>query len=183
MGLYDCHRHYLRRPYWKSLSSDQRCPWFFQGSGNMQNYIFSLGLNSVETLDFSMDFSTCHYNNSKPCGGCCPSQSEHVGNQVSGNILVCLMIFCRESDYFYQRCTWKILLWEIERGQVSGRVPQSACIIVNWIACNSGKPGYSQSRYIRLFLYIIKYYSVLPGKKLMYNWCTNPILMYNRNSF
>ena len=50
----------------------------------MQNYIFSLGLNSAETLDFSMDFSTCHYNNSKPRRRRSPSKSQYICHKICG---------------------------------------------------------------------------------------------------
>ena len=42
-------------------------------------------------------------------------------NSIKGGIV---SRFFRK-HYFYQRCTWKILLWEIKGSKVSGRIPQS----------------------------------------------------------
>lgn len=58
----------------------------------MQNYIFSLGLNSAETLDFSMDFSTCHYNNSKPRRRCRPPKPQNIGDDICSNMFFGRMI-------------------------------------------------------------------------------------------
>ena len=43
---------------------------------------FFIGTKSVETLDFSMISSTCHYYNSKPRGSAGPAQTQYIGNHI-----------------------------------------------------------------------------------------------------
>ena len=74
--------------------------FFWTGAAQMKNQKcfvakqhFPSGLNSVETLDFSMDFSTCHYNDSKPGWGGSPAKAEDIGNNICGYVFICLMPF------------------------------------------------------------------------------------------